>query len=227
LGQIEKRLDRAKKQARGNKELQIEVDALEKLMPVLNDGRPARQVSLTEEEAIAVKALGLLTQKPVIYAANVSEDDLATGNAWVEQVKELAAKENAQVVIVSAQVESELVELPEDERADFLESLGVQEGGLKSLIRATYDLLGLRTYFTVGPKETRAWTISAGMVAPQAAGVIHTDFERCFIRAETVAYEDLVAAGSKPAAKEKGLVRSEGKEYIVKEGDVILFHTSA
>ncbi|MBM0742319.1 redox-regulated ATPase YchF [Phormidium sp. CLA17] len=227
LGQIEKRLDRAKKQARGNKELQIEVDALEKLMPVLNDGRPARQVSLTEEEALAVKALGLLTQKPIIYAANVSEDDLATGNAWVEQVKEFAAKENAQVVIVSAQVESELVELPEEERADFLESLGVQEGGLKSLIRATYDLLGLRTYFTVGPKETRAWTINAGMVAPQAAGVIHSDFERCFIRAETVAYEDLIAAGSKPAAKEKGLVRSEGKEYVVKEGDVILFHTSA
>ena len=227
LGQIEKRLDRAKKQARGNKELQIEVDALEKLMPVLNDGKPARQVSLTEEEALAIKALGLLTQKPVIYAANVSEDDLATGNPWVEQVKELAAQENAQVVIVSAQVESELVELPEDERADFLESLGVQEGGLKSLIRATYDLLGLRTYFTVGPKETRAWTISAGMVAPQAAGVIHTDFERCFIRAETVAYDDLIAAGSKPAAKEKGLVRSEGKEYVVKEGDVILFHTSA
>lgn len=227
LGQIEKRLDRAKKQARGNKELQIEVDALEKLMPVLNDGRPARQVSLTEEESLAIKALGLLTQKPVIYAANVSEDDLATGNPWVEQVKELAAQENAQVVIVSAQVESELVELPEDERADFLESLGVQEGGLKSLIRATYDLLGLRTYFTVGPKETRAWTISAGMVAPQAAGVIHTDFERCFIRAETVAYDDLIAAGSKPAAKEKGLVRSEGKEYVVKEGDVILFHTSA
>ncbi|MEX0269692.1 redox-regulated ATPase YchF [Leptolyngbyaceae cyanobacterium UHCC 1019] len=227
LGQIEKRLDRAKKQARGNKELQIEVDALEKLMPVLNEGKPARQVSLTEEEAIAVKALGLLTQKPVIYAANVSEDDLATGNPWVDQVKALAAQENAQVVIVSAQVESELVELPEDERADFLESLGVQEGGLKSLIRATYDLLGLRTYFTVGPKEARAWTITAGMVAPQAAGVIHTDFERCFIRAETVAYDDLIAAGSKPAAKEKGLVRSEGKEYVVKEGDVILFHTSA
>lgn len=227
LGQIEKRLDRAKKQARGNKELQIEVDALEKLMPALNEGKPARQVSLTEEEAIAVKALGLLTQKPIIYAANVSEDDLATGNAWVDQVKALAEQENAQVVIVSAQVESELVELPEDERADFLESLGVQEGGLKSLIRATYDLLGLRTYFTVGPKEARAWTITAGMVAPQAAGVIHTDFERCFIRAETVAYDDLIAAGSKPAAKEKGLVRSEGKEYVVKEGDVILFHTSA
>jgi len=227
LGQIEKRLDRAKKQARGNKELQIEVDALEKLMPALNEGKPARQVSLTEEEAIAVKALGLLTQKPIIYAANVSEDDLATGNAWVDQVKALAAQENAQVVIVSAQVESELVELPEDERADFLEALGVQEGVLKSLIRATYDLLGLRTYFTVGPKEARAWTITAGMVAPQAAGVIHTDFERCFIRAETVAYDDLIAAGSKPAAKEKGLVRSEGKEYVVKEGDVILFHTSA
>jgi hypothetical protein len=227
LGQIEKRLDRAKKQARGNKELQIEVDALEKLIPVLNEGKPARQVDLTEEEAIAVKALGLLTQKPIIYAANVSEDDLATGNAWVEQVRELAAQEQAQVVVVSAQVESELVELPEDERADFLESLGVQEGGLKSLIRATYDLLGLRTYFTMGPKEARAWTITAGMVAPQAAGVIHTDFERCFIRAETVAYSDLIAAGSKPAAKEKGLVRSEGKEYVVQEGDVILFHTSA
>ncbi len=223
LGQVEKRLDRAKKQARGNKEIQLEVDALEKLLPVLNDGKPARQVVLTEEEELAVKALGMLTQKPIIYAANVSEDDLATGNEWVEQVRQLAATENAQVVIVSAQVESELVELPEAERADFLESLGVQEGGLKSLIRATYELLGLRTYFTTGPKETRAWTITAGMVAPQAAGVIHTDFERGFIRAETVAYQDLVTCGSMPAAKEKGLVRSEGKEYVVQEGDVLLF----
>jgi ribosome-binding ATPase len=223
LGQLEKRLDRAKKQARGNKELQAEVDALEKLLPTLNEGQPARQVSLTEEEEAAVKALGMLTRKPVIYAANVSEDDLATGNAWVEQVKALAAQENAQVVIVSAQVEAELVELPEAERADFLEALGVQEGGLKSLIRATYDLLGLRTYFTTGPKETRAWTIQAGMLAPQAAGVIHTDFERGFIRAETVAYQDLVTHGSMNAAKEKGLVRSEGKEYTVQEGDVLLF----
>jgi len=192
-------------------------------LPVLNEGKSARLVDFTEEEELAVKALGMLTRKPVIYAANVSEDDLATGNAWVEQVRALAAQENAQVVIVSAQVEAELVELSAEERADFLESLGVTEGGLQSLIRATYDLLGLRTYFTTGPKETRAWTIKAGMVAPQAAGVIHTDFERGFIRAETVAYQDLVTAGSMGSAKEKGLVRSEGKEYVVQEGDVMLF----
>lgn len=223
LGQIEKRIDRARKQAKGNKELQVEVDALEKLLPVLNEGKPARQVTLSEEEELAVKPLGLLTRKPVIYATNVSEEDLAEGNTWVNQVKELAAQENAQTVVVSAQVEAELIELPPEEQADFLESLGVQEGGLKSLIRATYDLLGLRTYFTTGPKETRAWTIHAGMVAPQAAGVIHSDFERGFIRAETVAYKDLVTCGSMAAAKEKGLVRSEGKEYVVQEGDVLLF----
>jgi hypothetical protein len=223
LAQIEKRVDRARKQARGNKELQVEVEALEKLLPVLNEGKPARQVELSEEEEATIKPLGLLTRKPIIYAANVSEDDLATGNVWVEQVREMAAQENAKVVVISAQVESELVELPEEERQDFLESLGVKEGGLQSLIRATYELLGLRTYFTTGPKETRAWTIHAGMLAPQAAGVIHTDFERGFIRAETVAYADLVAAGSMHAAKEKGLVRSEGKEYVVQEGDVLLF----
>jgi GTP-binding protein YchF len=178
---------------------------------------------LTDEEEVIVKPLGLLTRKPVIYAANVSEDDLATGNAWVEQVRAVAVQDQAQVVVVSAQVESELIELPEADRAEFLESLGVEEGGLQSLIQATYELLGLRTYFTTGPKETRAWTIKAGMLAPQAAGVIHTDFERGFIRAETVAYEDLVTAGSMNAAKEKGLVRSEGKEYLVQEGDVMLF----
>ena len=223
LGQIEKRIDRARKQSRTSKEAQVEVAALEKLVEVLNAGNPARQVELTEEEELLIKPLGLMTRKPVIYATNVSEDDLATGNAQVEQVRELAKPENAQVVVISAQVESELIELPEEERSDFLESLGVQEGGLKSLIRATYDLLGLQTYFTTGPKETRAWTINAGMVAPQAAGVIHTDFERGFIRAETVAYKDLVATGSMSAAKEKGLVRSEGKEYVVAEGDVLLF----
>jgi hypothetical protein len=222
LGQVEKRLDRARKQARGNKELQVEVDALDRILAVLNDGKPARQVALNEEEELAVKPLGLLTRKPIIYAANVSEDDLATGNAWVEQVRKIAALENA-LVVVSAQVESELIELPPEEQADFLASLGVEEGGLKSLIRATYELLGLRTYFTTGPKETRAWTIKAGMLAPQAAGVIHTDFERGFIRAETVAYNDLVTTGSMTAAKEKGLVRSEGKEYLVQEGDVMLF----
>ncbi len=223
LGQIEKRIDRARKQARGNKELQVEVDALEKLTAVLNEGKPARQVDLTEDEEAAIKALGLLTRKPIIYATNVSEDHLATGNDWVEEVRAIAATENAQVVVISAQVESELVDIPEADRADFLESLGVTEGGLKSLIRATYELLGLRTYFTTGPKETRAWTIHAGMLAPQAAGVIHTDFERGFIRAETVAYKDLTTTGSMGAAKEKGLVRSEGKEYTVQEGDVLLF----
>lgn len=223
LSQLEKRADRTRKQAKTSKEAQAELALLEKLMAVLNEGKSARLVDLTDEEEALVKPLGLLTRKPVIYAANVSEDDLATGNDWVEQVRAIAAAENAQVVVVSAQVESELIELSEEERADFLESLGVQEGGLKSLIRATYDLLGLRTYFTTGPKETRAWTIRAGMLAPQAAGVIHTDFERGFIRAETVAYDDLVAAGSMAAAKEKGLVRSEGKEYLVQEGDVMLF----
>jgi ribosome-binding ATPase len=167
--------------------------------------------------------MGFMTRKPVIYAANVNDDELATGNAYVEKVREFAKTEGAQVVVISAQVESELVELSEADRLEFLESLGVSEGGLKSLIRATYDLLGLQTYFTTGPEETRAWTISRAMKAPQAAGVIHTDFERGFIRAETVAYKDLVDNGSMGAAKEKGLVRSEGKDYVVNEGDVMLF----
>ncbi|MDZ8087715.1 MAG: redox-regulated ATPase YchF [Nostoc sp. DedQUE12b] len=223
LAQIERRIDRTRKQARTNKDAQFEITVLEKLAAALNEGKSVRQVSLNEEEAVIIKGLELLTYKPIIYAANVSEDELATGNHFVETVRQIAATENAQVVIVSAQVEAELVELPEEDKADFLASLGVEEGGLKSLIRATYTLLGLRTYFTSGPKETRAWTINAGMSAPQAAGVIHSDFERGFIRAETVAYKDLVTTGSMNAAKEKGLVRSEGKEYVVQEGDVMLF----
>lgn len=223
LAQVDRRCDRTRKQARANKEAQAELVVLEKLQTALNEGKSIRLLNLSEEESEIIKPLGLLTAKPVIYATNVSEDDLATGNPWVEQVQKLAITENAQVVIVSAQVESELVELPEAERADFLASLGVEEGGLKTLIRATYKLLGLRTFLTTGPKETRAWTIHAGMSAPQAAGAIHSDFERGFIRAETVAYNDLVTAGSMQAAKEKGLVRSEGKEYVVQEGDVMLF----
>ncbi|MEH2416711.1 redox-regulated ATPase YchF [Nostoc sp.] len=223
LAQIERRIDRTRKQARTSKDAQFEVSVLEKLAAALNEGKSVRQVSLNEEETEIIKGLELLTYKPIIYAANVSEDELATGNHFVETVRQIAATENAQVVIVSAQVEAELVELPESDKADFLASLGVEEGGLKSLIRATYMLLGLRTYFTCGPKETRAWTINAGMSAPQAAGVIHSDFERGFIRAETVAYKDLVTTGSMNAAKEKGLVRSEGKEYVVQEGDVMLF----
>ncbi|MBE9080338.1 redox-regulated ATPase YchF [Romeria aff. gracilis LEGE 07310] len=223
LAQIDRRLERVRKQARRDPDAQAELEILEKLQPALDSGKAARTVELSPAEEAVIKPLGLLTRKPVIYAANVSEDDLAEGNAWVEEVRQFAAKETAQVVVVSAQVESELLEIPEDERADFLAALGVEEGGLKSLIRATYDLLGLRTYFTTGPQETRAWTIRAGMVAPQAAGVIHTDFERGFIRAETVSYEDLAQLGSMTAAKEKGLVRSEGKDYTVKEGDVMLF----
>jgi GTP-binding protein YchF len=223
LAQLERRIDRVRKQARANKEAQAELAVLEKVLPVLNEGKPARLVDLAPEDEVFIKPLGLLTRKPIIYAANVSEEDLASGNDWVEQVRTLAAQEQAEVVVVSAQVESELVELSEEERIDFLSALGVEEGGLKSLIHATYTLLGLRTYFTTGPKETRAWTITAGMLAPQAAGVIHSDFERGFIRAETVAYTDLVASGSMSAAKEKGLVRSEGKDYTVQEGDVMLF----
>jgi hypothetical protein len=223
LAQVDRRCDRTRKQARANKDAQAELVVLEKLQTALNEGQPIRLLPLSLEEKEIIKPLGLLTSKPVIYATNVSEDDLATGNQWVEQVQKLAAIEDAQVVIVSAQVESELVDLPEAERADFLESLGVAEGGLKTLIRATYKLLGLRTFLTTGPKETRAWTIHEGMSAPQAAGVIHSDFERGFIRAETVAYNDLVTSGSMQAAKEKGLVRSEGKEYVVQEGDVMLF----
>ncbi|MFS8896874.1 redox-regulated ATPase YchF [Synechococcus sp. R3-13] len=223
LAQIERRMERVRKQAKSDKTAQLELQALEQLQAALDEGKPARLVPLSPEEEQLIKGLGLLTRKKVIYAANVAETDLASGNAWVEQVRQFAEAEGAGVVVVSAQVEAELVELPPDERQAYLDSLGVKEGGLKSLIRATYELLGLRTYFTSGPKETRAWTIPVGATAPQAAGVIHSDFERGFIRAETVAYADLVAAGSLNAAKEKGLLRSEGKDYVVQEGDVMHF----
>jgi GTP-binding protein YchF len=223
LAQVERRIERTRKTARTSKEAQAELEVLEKLKPILDAGQPARQANLSSEEAGLIKFLGLLTLKPVIYAANVSEEELATANDWVKQVAAIAATEQAQVVVISAQVESELIELPADERDDFLAALGVESGGLQSLIQATYKLLNLRTFFTSGPKETRAWTIQVGTKAPQAAGVIHSDFERGFIRAETVAYQDLVATGSMTAAKEKGLVRSEGKDYQVQEGDVLLF----
>ena len=223
LSQIEKRMDRIRKQARNNKEAEAELAVLEKIRPVLDEGNAARTVELDEDEALIVKPLGLLTRKPVIYAANVSEDDLAEGNSWVEEVRTHAKTEVAQVVIVSAQVEAELLEIPEDERADFLEALGVEEGGLQSLIRATYDLLGLRTYFTTGPEETRAWTIKAGMLAPQAAGVIHTDLEKGFSKADTIAYDDFISLNGEQGAKDAGKMRQEGKDYIVQDGDIILF----
>jgi GTP-binding protein YchF len=223
LAQLEKRRERLKKQLRTSKEAQIEDSALERIQAVLEQGAAARTVALSDEEAALLKPLGLLTAKPIIYATNVSEDDLATGNAYVEQVKQLAAREGAATVVISAQVEAELVELPEEERVEFLEGLGVSEGGLRSLIRATYELLGLRTYFTTGEKETRAWTIRTGMSAPQAAGVIHTDFERGFIRAQTIGWQKLLEAGSLAEARNRGWLRSEGKDYVVEEGDVMEF----
>ena len=223
LSQIERRVAKQRKSAKSNPDVRVEVELLERIAVVLNDGQSVRSMDLSEEEELIIKPLGLLSNKPIIYATNVSEDDLASGNDWVEQVREFAKDEDAKVVVVSAQVESELVELSEEETKDFLEALGVEEGGLKSLIRATYDLLGLRTYLTTGETESRAWTIIAGMKAPQAAAVIHTDFEKKFIKAETISYEDLIETGSRSAAREKGLLRLEGKDYIVQEGDVIEF----
>ncbi|WP_341881082.1 redox-regulated ATPase YchF [Synechococcus sp. UW140] len=223
ISQIDKRRERLKKQLRTSKEAQLEDDLLARIGVELDGGGAARNLNISSEGYLMIKPLGLLTAKPIIYAANVSEDHLAGGNPFVDVVAELAKKEAAQTVKVSAQVEAELVELGEDERNDYLEGLGVSEGGLRSLISATYQLLGLRTYFTTGEKETRAWTIKAGMTAPQAAGVIHTDFERGFIRAQTIGYGQLLEAGSLAEAKAKGWLRSEGKEYVVAEGDVMEF----
>ena len=223
LSQIEKRRERLKKQMRTSKEAQVEDEALARIQEVLEAGGAARSIELSEEEALMIKPLGLLTAKPIIYATNVSEDDLAAGNAYCNEVVTLAETEGAETVRISAQVEAELVELGEEECADYLEGLGVSEGGLRSLIRATYRLLGLRTYFTTGEKETRAWTFRAGMTAPQTAGVIHTDFERGFIRAQTIGWEKLLEAGSLSEARNKGWLRSEGKDYLVAEGDVMEF----
>eukprot|EP01018_Ginkgo_biloba_P030351 Gb_38667 [translate_table: standard] len=229
LDQIEKRMERLKKSKPKDSQAKVkeeaEIAALEQIHVALMAGKPARSVILSDYEKEAVRHLCLLTMKPVIYAANVAESDLVepTDNPHVKKVVEIASDLNSEVVTVSAQVEAELTDLQPEERLEYLKSLGVTEGGLGALIRATYDLLGLRTYFTTGEKETKAWTILAGLTAPQAAGVIHSDFEKGFIRAETVSYDDYVAAGSLAAAREKGLMRSEGKDYVVQEGDVMLF----
>eukprot|EP00934_Nitzschia_sp_Nitz4_P002419 Nitzschia sp. Nitz4//scaffold3_size479765//96410//97501//NITZ4_000038-RA/size479765-processed-gene-0.58-mRNA-1//1//CDS//3329550572//2414//frame0 len=222
LAQVETRLQRIKKDRKADP---LEGPALEKIQEHLEAGHPARFADLSEEEERAIKSLGLLTRKKMIYAANVADSDLAEGNAMVDRLREVAENEGAKVVVVSAQVESELAELGIEERADFLDSLGVtlESSGLRALVREAYSLLRLRTYYTSGPQETRAWTIHEGWTAPQAAGVIHNDFERGFIRAETISYDDLMECGSEAAAKTKGLMRSEGKEYVVQEGDVILF----
>lgn len=222
LDQVEGRLQRVKKDRKADP---AEARALEKVYEVLQAEKPARFAELDDDEEKAIKSLGLLTRKKMIYAANVADSDLASGNEMVNKLKELAASEGAKVVVVSAQVEAELVELEDEERADFLESLGVtmEESGLRALVREAYDLLQLQTYYTSGPQESRAWTIKKGWTAPKAAGVIHNDFERGFIRAETISYSDLIECGSESAAKAKGLLRSEGKDYVVQEDDVILF----
>jgi hypothetical protein len=223
LSQIEKRRERLKKQIRTSNDAKAEDEVLEKIQLVLEAGGCASSVDLDDESKKLIKPLGLLTAKPIIYATNVAEEDLADGNEYCEEMVELAQNEEAEVIRISAQVESELSDLGDSEQMDYLESLGVNEGGLKSLIRATYRLLGLRTYFTTGEKETRAWTIKEGMTAPNAAGVIHTDFERGFIRAQTIGCERLLEAGSLATARNRGWLRSEGKEYVVKEGDVMEF----
>jgi GTP-binding protein YchF len=226
LDTVEKRIDRSRKNIKGgDKKYALEVDCLERIKDALYDDKPARSLELSEDEVLIVRDLHLLTMKPVLYAANVSEDEAATAddNPYVQKVMAFAKLENAIVVAISAKVESEIAELEGEDKAMFLEELGLQESGLNRLVRAAYTLLGLYTYFTAGVQEVRAWTIRKGTRAPQAAAVIHTDFERGFIRAEVVGYDDLIGTGSMNAAKEKGLLRLEGKEYVVKDGDVMHF----
>ncbi|WP_438447511.1 redox-regulated ATPase YchF [Gorillibacterium sp. sgz5001074] len=223
---VEKRLERSRKNLKGgDKKVAFEVETLERIKEALYNDQPARSVELNEEEKLALRDLHLITMKPILYAANVSEAEAANadGNPFVQKVREYAAQEGAEVVPISAKVESEIAELEGEDREMFLEELGLNESGLDRLIRAAYKLLGLYTYFTAGVQEVRAWTIRKGTKAPQAAGVIHSDFERGFIRAEVVSYEDLTTSGSMNAAKEKGQLRLEGKEYVVADGDVMHF----
>ena len=226
LETTQKRADRIAKVAQcGDKAAKAEYEVLKKVLAALEEGEPARKAGLTEDELPHVKDLNLLTLKPIIYIANVSEDEAGDpdSNPNVKRVEEYAAQEGAQVVAVSAKIESEIAELPDDEASVFLEELGLPESGLDKLIKASYSLLGLINFFTAGADEVRAWTIVKGTKAPKAAGKIHTDIERGFIRAEIVSYEDLIACGSEQAAKEKGLVRLEGKEYVMQDGDVTYF----
>ena len=227
LESVQKRLTGVAKDAkRGDKEALAQESVLKKIEPHLNAGKPALTLQLTPEEKTISRLFWLMTDKPTIFACNVKESDLAGAdqNPFVQKVREYAKQHFAcEAVVISAQIESDLIDLSDAEAKDFLRELGVAESGVGALIRATYHLLGLRTYFTAGEKEVRAWTIHTGDTAPKAAGVIHSDFERGFIKAETVAYEDLVRCGSVAAAREKGLYRMEGKEYVVKDGDVLLF----
>ncbi|PGL72816.1 redox-regulated ATPase YchF [Bacillus sp. AFS055030] len=226
LESVEKRIDRVAKLAKQkDKDASYEHEILVKLREAFENDKPARSVEFTEEQMKVVKGLHLLTTKPMLYITNVGEDDLvdASANEYVEKVREFAAKEGSQVIVISAKIEEEIAELDDEEKRTFLQELGIEESGLDQLIRAAYSLLGLATYFTAGVQEVRAWTFKKGMKAPQCAGVIHSDFERGFIRAETVSFEDLSTYGNMTAAKEAGKVRLEGKEYIVQDGDVMHF----
>jgi ribosome-binding ATPase len=223
---VEKRIERVGKLAKQkDKEAVAEFEVLSLLKEAFEAEKPARAVEFTDEQQKIVKGLHLLTIKPVLYVANVDEDEVAdaSDNEYVKQVREFAAGEKAEVIVICAKIESEIAELEGEEKQMFLEELGIEESGLDQLIRASYNLLGLATYFTAGVQEVRAWTFRKGMKAPQCAGIIHSDFERGFIRAEIVSYDDLMAAGSMTAAKEAGKVRLEGKEYEVKDGDIIHF----
>ena len=223
---VDKRIARVAKMAKQkDKDAMIEEPILLKLKEVLEAEKPARAADLSDDEKKVIKGLHLLTIKPMLYVANVSEDEVAdpSENKYVKMVQEYAAAEGAQVIVVCAKIEEEISELEDEEKKEFLAELGIAESGLDQLIKASYSLLGLATYFTAGVQEVRAWTFRKGMKAPQCAGIIHSDFERGFIRAETVAFDDLVEYGSKSAAKEAGRVRSEGKEYVVQDGDVMEF----
>ena len=222
---LERRIDNVKKAMKGDKTLAPKLELYERVMKTLEDGKSARSLDYNEEEESWISEVALLTIKPVIYAANISENDLANldANPFLQRVKEFAMSEKSEVIPVCAEIEAEIAELDDEEKEMFLSDLGIQESGLDRLIKASYSLLGLISYLTAGPKEVRAWTITKGTKAPGAAGKIHSDFERGFIRAEIVSFDDLVACGSMNAAKEKGLVRSEGKEYVINDGDIVLF----
>ena len=226
LESVEKRIGRVEKQAKQkDKDAVAEFAVLSKVRDILKEEKPARLLELDKEEQKIAKGLHLLTMKPMLYVANVSEDDLldVDSNKHVASVREFAASEGSQVIVVCAKIEEEMASLEDEEKAMFLEELGIDESGLDKLIKASYSLLGLATYFTAGVQEVRAWTFKKGMLAPECGGIIHSDFERGFIRAETVSYDDLVEYGSMPKAKEAGRVRLEGKEYEVKDGDIMLF----
>ena len=222
---VNKRLDKARKNLKADKKYQEEIDLLEKILKVLEDGKSARTIEFNEDEQVLVKDMFLLTTKPILYVANVSEDQLedAENDELVKQVKEYAASENAEVIPLCVKIEEELSGLEDGDKKEMLEALGLEESGLDKVIKKSYDLLGLMSFLTAGEPEVRAWTIKKGTKAPQAAGKIHSDIERGFIKAEVVSYDDLIREGSMVSAKEKGLVRSEGKEYIMQDGDIVLF----